>query len=194
MGLDMYLLKQKKHSILSSREIDYLVRYLTCKKRGIKDEEIVKNNETVFDDINKIAGKIEMNINDINTLERYLSPYQAQHIGYWRKANQIHKWFVDNIQDGIDDQKIYEISEEELKTLLKICTDIKETCILNDKEMIENVDIPKKLLPTCEGFFFGSYGYDKNYLLDIEDTISIVSNVLKEVDFDEEVVEYTSWW
>ena len=60
--------------------------------------------------------------------------------------------------------------------------------------MIENADIPKKLLPTCEGFFFGSYGYDKNYLLDIEDTISIVSNVLKEVDFDEEVVEYTSWW
>ena len=180
MGLDMYLLKQKKHSILSSREIDYLVWYVTCKKRGIKDEEIVKNNETVFD--------------DINTLERYLSPYQAQHIGYWRKANQIHKWFVDNIQDGIDDQKIYEISEEELKTLLKICTDIKETCILNDKEMIENVDIPKKLLPTCEGFFFGSYEYDKNYLLDIEDTISIVSNVLKEVDFDEEVVEYTSWW
>ena len=194
MGLDMYLLKQKKHSILSRKEIDCLMWYVTCKKRGIKEEEIVKNNKTVFNDINKIAGKIEMNINDINTLERYLSPYYAQHIGYWRKANQIHKWFVDNIQDGIDDQKIYEISEEELKTLLKICTDIKETCILNDKEMIENVDIPKKLLPTCEGFFFGSYGYDKNYLLDIEDTISIVSNVLKEVDFDEEVVEYTSWW
>ena len=20
--------------------------------------------------------------------------------GYWRKSNQIHKWFVDNVQDG----------------------------------------------------------------------------------------------
>lgn len=52
--------------------------------------------------------------------------------------------------------------------------------------MIENADIPKKLLPTCEELFFGSYGYDKNYLLDIEDTISIISSVLKEVDFDED--------
>lgn len=124
MGLDMYLLKQKKHSILSRKEIDCLMWYVTCKKRGIKEEEIVKNNKTVFNDINKIAGKIEMNINDINTLERYLSPYYAQHIGYWRKANQIHKWFVDNIQDGIDDQRIYEISKEELERLLKMCKDI----------------------------------------------------------------------
>lgn len=23
-------------------------------------------------------------------------------IGYWRKANQIHNWFVENIQDGIE--------------------------------------------------------------------------------------------
>ena len=49
MGLDMYLLKQKKHSILSSREIDYLVWYVTCKKRGIKDEEIVKTGETEWE-------------------------------------------------------------------------------------------------------------------------------------------------
>ena len=24
-------------------------------------------------------------------------------LGYWRKANHIHKWFVDHVQDGDDD-------------------------------------------------------------------------------------------
>ena len=24
-------------------------------------------------------------------------------VGYWRKANQIHKWFVDNCQNGRDE-------------------------------------------------------------------------------------------
>ena len=26
--------------------------------------------------------------------------YIEEEVGYWRKANQIHKWFVDNCQDG----------------------------------------------------------------------------------------------
>ena len=28
-------------------------------------------------------------------------------VGYWRKANHIHKWFVDNVQEGIDDYREY---------------------------------------------------------------------------------------
>ena len=28
-------------------------------------------------------------------------------IGYWRKSNQIHKWFVDNIQEGVDNCATY---------------------------------------------------------------------------------------
>ena len=28
-------------------------------------------------------------------------------VGYWRKANHIHKWFVDNVQNGEDDCKEY---------------------------------------------------------------------------------------
>ncbi len=54
------------------------------------------------------------------------------------------------------------MNKEELKTLLKICIDIKETNILNDKGMIENTDIPKKLLPTCEGFFLEVMDMIKN--------------------------------
>ena len=29
--------------------------------------------------------------------------YEDNQIASWRKANAIHKWFVDNVQDGVDD-------------------------------------------------------------------------------------------
>jgi hypothetical protein len=40
-----------------------------------------------------------------------------EEVMYWRKANQIHKWFVDNVQDGVDDCKEYWVSEEKLQEL-----------------------------------------------------------------------------
>ena len=39
-------------------------------------------------------------------------------VGYWRKANQIHNWFVENIQNGIDDCDYHrEVREEDLREL-----------------------------------------------------------------------------
>ena len=35
-------------------------------------------------------------------------------VGYWRKANQIHNWFVQNVQGGEDDCGIYEVSQAKL--------------------------------------------------------------------------------
>ena len=40
----------------------------------------------------------------------------------WRKANQIHNWFVENVQDGIDDCSYHnEVTKEILEELLDIC-------------------------------------------------------------------------
>jgi len=44
----------------------------------------------------------------------------TEQVGYWRKANQIHKWFVDNVQDGNDDCKEYYVSREKLQELLDL--------------------------------------------------------------------------
>ena len=38
---------------------------------------------------------------------------------YWRKANAIHNWFVQNVQDGNDDCKKYWVSIDHLKELRK---------------------------------------------------------------------------
>ena len=36
----------------------------------------------------------------------------------WRKANAIHKWFVDHVQDGEDDCGRYPVSVDKLKDCL----------------------------------------------------------------------------
>ena len=46
--------------------------------------------------------------------------------GYWRKANAIHKWFVENVQDGEDDCKEYYVDENDLKKLLDVVNRVLE--------------------------------------------------------------------
>ena len=44
--------------------------------------------------------------------------YVVEEAGYWRKANAIHRWFVDNVQDGDDNCGTYYVSIDNLKELL----------------------------------------------------------------------------
>lgn len=36
--------------------------------------------------------------------------YIDEQVAYWRKANAIHKWFVDNVQEGNDNCQSYYVS------------------------------------------------------------------------------------
>jgi hypothetical protein len=47
--------------------------------------------------------------------------YVEEEVMYWRKANHIHNWFVDNVQDGIDNCATYYVSPDQLKVLLDTC-------------------------------------------------------------------------
>ncbi len=104
-------------------------------------------------------------------------------IGYWRKANAIHKWFVDNIQDGNDDCKNYKIDIDNISKL-------KETC----EQVKNNTARAYELLPTQEGFFFGSTEYDGYYFENIGLTIEICDRVLNEFKDNNYELTYTSWW
>ncbi len=42
-------------------------------------------------------------------------------VGYWRKANQIHSWFVRECQKGVDDCRATHVSIAELKDLQAMC-------------------------------------------------------------------------
>jgi CRISPR/Cas system-associated endoribonuclease Cas2 len=101
--------------------------------------------------------------------------------GYWRKANAIHRWFVRNIQNSIDDCREYTVSRDDLKKLLDICKKIKD-----------NNELSVELLPTETGFFFGNVEYDEWYFGHIDITIEIIDRCLKlSEDF---TFEYTSSW
>lgn len=85
-------------------------------------------------------------------------------VAYWRKANHIHKWFVDHVQEGKDDCERYFVEAEQLKALVKTC----ENVLKNRKKAPE-------ILPTAEGFFFGGTGYDSCYFEDCKNTIEMIN-------------------
>lgn len=123
---------------------------------------------------NKITGKINITRDGVPVkinLDKVTEITES--CGYWRKANQIHRWFVDNVQDGNDDCKQYYVSEEKLKELLDICLQIKE-----------NPTLAENLLPTSQGFFFGSDEYDEYYMDDIDNTIDILSTILNDIEIN----------
>ena len=105
-------------------------------------------------------------------------------VGYWRKANHIHRWFVDNCQGGVDDCRDAYVSREQLRELRGLCEQV-----LSDKSRAE------ELLPTQSGFFFGGTEYDDYYFSDIENTIEIIDRVLGNVpEGFEWHLSYSSSW
>jgi hypothetical protein len=102
--------------------------------------------------------------------------YITEQVGYWRKANHIHKWFVNNVQKGADDCGEYSVYKEDLEKLLSICKQVMEDYYTTGGIKAH------ELLPTSEGFFFGNTDYDEYYFGDVEKTIKILEEVLSEVD------------
>lgn len=121
----------------------------------------------------------------IQTVANIPDDFEVQEIkikaGYWRKANQIHKWFVENVQSGTDDCGYYDVSRQDL-------IDLKEVC----NKVIANKDLAASTLPTESGFFFGATEYDDWYYNDLSETVEMIDKALnlgKEWDF-----EYHSSW
>ena len=122
-----------------------------------------------FKDLDEVKNSLSINLN---------VDYK---IGYWRKANHIHKWFVDNCADGKDEcQKIW-LSKEDLEKLRSVCA-----------EVMQDHSKAEQLLPTCEGFFFGGTEYDKHYFNDIDKAMKILDACIKFLEEKEKAEDY-SW-
>lgn len=89
-------------------------------------------------------------------------------IAYWRKANAIHKWFVENCADGIDNCREMWVGLDKLRELRNLCN-----------RVLLNKDLAEKLLPTESGFFFGGTEYDEDYFEDIEYTKQVCDKAIK---------------
>jgi hypothetical protein len=119
-------------------------------------------------------------------------------VAYWRKANQIHDWFVQNVQDGIDECQRSYVSYENLVELQEVCENalnLRNT-ISDPQELVEQLG---ELLPTSQGFFFGSSEYDSYYWEDIQKTAEFLSRFLEWFEAEAEVgnhwaIFYQSSW
>ena len=135
-----------------------------------------------------------------------------EEVAYWRKANQIHNWFVENVQGGNDDCGSYYVDTEKLEALLGIVNEVLDSInlidgqIINgytiengnkkfnyeDGQLIEDSSIAQKLLPTSEGFFFGSTEYDEYYYQDLVYTKQILEEILAREEIDD-YYYHSSW-
>ena len=131
-------------------------------------------------------------------------------IYYWRKANAIHQWFVDNIQNGNDDCEDYRVTQKDLQILIDTLKEVYNS--LCNKEMVtkkvqdgsieyetkvfkeEDLEIAKQLLPTQEGFFFGGTEYDEYYFEQIKDTLNDLQIINECFDFENNYLIYGSSW
>ena len=182
MGLDMYLSKKT-----------YVKNWDFMKPEQRHMVTVVKNGEEV----------------------PYIKPnrvsYIVESVMQWRKANQIHNWFVENVQDGEDNCEEYHVTVDDLKDLLEVCKNVLEVIEKSEKitrtveggfsggeplmqeiEVYSNPEI-EELLPTTKGFFFGNTEYDNYYVSDIKSTIEGLEQILSEDVSHGEFYYQSSW-
>jgi len=154
MGLDMYLSAKK-----------YMSKYFDP-----TDTDKIKKINEIFN----VDGEED-------------GDYGAQEVifrvAYWRKANQIHQWFVDNCQDGVDECQETWLSRDQLRSLLDLC-----------EKIIADPKLGEDLLPTQSGFFFGSTEYDEYYMQDVKYTVERLTKILNDTAFTKCDFYYQSSW
>jgi len=111
--------------------------------------------------------------NSVDHIQPNRVTYVEEQVGYWRKANAIHKWFVDNVQDGNDNCSTYFVEIDDLMNLLNDC-----------KEVKGNSEKAEELLPPQGGVFFGDVSIDEYYFHNIDHTIEILEGLLSEQVID----------
>lgn len=160
MGLDMFL---------EIRKNEYCSKYYKDEESGLK-LELPKDVSRFFSNLTNLT----------------VSRTTDYRVGYWRKANAIHNWFLENCAardkwaDPIDDCRPIEVPVEKLEELLDDC-----------KKVLEDKSLATELLPTTDGFFFGSTEYDDWYFDDIEDTIDIIEPIIKFMKHMLKIKDYT---
>jgi hypothetical protein len=104
-------------------------------------------------------------------------------LGYWRKQNAIHAWFVKNVQGGVDECQRHYVEAHQLN-------DLRAACL----EVLADYSKAGTLLPTESGFFFGGTEYDDWYKRGLNDTVNVIDRALKaQKDLGLDLYYQSSW-
>ena len=153
MGLDMYL--YKKHYVKNWDWMADHEKHTISVKKGKKKLDHIKPDRIC---------------------------YVMEQVMEWRKFNALHKWFVDNVQEGVDDCKECFVDESDLKMLLETLTYV-----------FDNKDSAETILPTAQGFFFGSDEIDEYYWEEVKSTIIQLKDLLEEDNIGASFYYRSSW-
>ena len=134
-----------------------------------------------------------LGLSDFATVRRN-SLYTRVEIAYWRKANHIHKFFVD-LSGEEDNCEDINVGRDDLGELLSRCKRLLES---RDTPAETNTVNPAEILPTEGGFFFGSTDYGEHYYSGLEHTVKVLETVLNhpaipEGDYSWSFVYRASW-
>lgn len=165
MGLDMYLYADKYVSRTDWTNHDYS-----------SGEQPPAN--PVFDEIVSTLKADKLVDNE------YTGITVSIPVGYWRKANAIHSWIVENCAGGVDECQTIGISKSKAEELVSLC-----------KQVIKDKSLAGELLPPQAGFFFGSLDIDEWYINDLKHTVTVFEKVLKAGERGEiEDITYRASW
>lgn len=172
MGLDMYL--YKKHYVQNWEHQTPEERHNISIKKGDNVREDIKPE--------RIA-------------------YITEQVGYWRKFNALHNWFIDECNEGEDKYREIYVSSDKLFELLNTLKDVIKIIKKSKKKKVSvqtgwnsdgntysEIDVYdceeelEQIFPTRSGFFFGSTEYGDWYKSNVEKTIELLKNELVDVD------------
>ena len=97
---------------------------------------------------------------------------------YFRKVNFIYRYFSEKL---VDESCI--VTKAEIEDIIERC-----------KKVLADHSLAKELLPTCDGFFFGSTDYDDWYFKDVEDCQKQMEKLLEDYDETTDVIWVDMSW
>ena len=106
---------------------------------------------------------------------------EYQEIGYLRKVNAVHNFI--SMQHDVENCKHVHLTERDIDLLKSRC-----------KTVLADHSLAPTLLPTTEGFFFGSTEYDEYYFQNLQYTLDIIVQACKQAFAKGMEVAYYAWW
>ena len=138
------------------------------------------SDEVTYQELTNMMGvsKAELPHSNFGTL--------SLEVMYWRKVNAVHNWFVEKVQDGVDNCGTYHVSRDKLNELMEVCKRV----VANK----DDTDVAHDLLPSTTGFFFGGTDYDEYYYEGLLWTIEGIERILTNPAFEGMDFYYQSSW
>lgn len=137
----MYLYKTKKVDGFTAKDYSTAEKILDY----FHEKELAKQKKEDFNYSFEewVGGFTKMTLEEAKVLESEYKKVGSYfewfsiftEVGYWRKANHIHAWFVENVQGGNDDCSYYTVTEDNLMDLKEVC---EKVVALNPYSIDEN--------------------------------------------------------